>query len=92
MTKDQIRAAQRIGLSVLEVIEEAGELGAPSGPMYAALNAQGCSLSQYQSLMGTLQSRGFVTLQSDCYTLTPEGLKFKEQLKATLAKLSAVPA
>lgn len=92
MTKDQIIAAQKIGLAILEVIEEAGELGAPSGPMYAALNANGCSLSQYQSLMETLQRRGFVNLQDHCYTLTPAGKTFMVDLKRTLAKVEAAQA
>jgi hypothetical protein len=84
MTIEQIRAAQKIGLSVLETIEEAGALGAPSGAIYAALMTQGCSLNQYQSLMAPLERRGFITLEGDCYTLNASGSVFIQQLRKAL--------
>jgi hypothetical protein len=92
MTIEQIRAAQKIGLSVLEAIEEAGELGAPSGVIYAALMTKGCSLPQYQSLMAPLESRGFVTLSDDCYTLNSSGRAFIQQLRKTLGHAAVAAA
>ncbi len=90
MTIDQIRAAQRIGLAVLESIQAAGELGAPSGVLYAALQQTGCSLSQFQSLMAPLEGRGFVTQENHCFTITKAGEAFINQLRSVLAQ--AAPA
>jgi hypothetical protein len=85
MTPQQIAATQRIGLMVLETIEEQGEQGAPSGPMYAAMNAHGCTLSQYQSLMGTLLGRDFVSMpEPDVYAITDGGRQFIKKLRAAL--------
>jgi hypothetical protein len=97
LTTSQIAAAQRIGLHILDAIDEAGELGAPSGVMYAALMAQGCSLQQYQSIMAPLERRGFVTVDGDCYFMTAAGREFKEKLCASLgpdaaARDAAVPS
>lgn len=84
MTPEQIKAAQRIGLIVLEAIRDAGPMGAPSGVLYAALMGQGCTLSQYQSLMAPLERRGYVLLEDHCYTLTSTGQAFITQLKQTV--------
>jgi len=85
MTTEQIKTAQTIGLAVLESIESAGELGAPSGVIYAGLMSQGCTLSQYTSLMAPLERRGFVCLDGDCYTITQQGKDFMGRLKAAIA-------
>jgi len=85
MTKDQIQAAQRIGLVVLETIDGADELGAPGGVLYAGLMTQGCTLNQFQSLMGTLQGRGFVRLEGECYHVTASGKTFIQVLQRTVA-------
>ncbi|CAN7631474.1 hypothetical protein LJR189_004781 [Acidovorax delafieldii] len=84
MTPEQIKAAQRIGLTVLEAIRDAGPTGAPSGVLYAALMGQGCTFSQYQSLMAPLERRGYVQLEHQCYTLTSTGQAFINQLKQTV--------
>lgn len=86
MTNDQIRAAQKIGLAVMESIQEAGELGAPSGVLYAALQQTGCTLSQFQSLMRPLEGRGFVTQEGNCFTITTTGDAFITQLRSILAR------
>ena len=83
-TSAEIRAAQRIGLIVMETIIDADEMGAPSGLLYAALMSKGCSLSQYQSLMAPLERRGFVTLSGDCYHSTPAGVEFAAKLRKVL--------
>jgi predicted oxidoreductase (fatty acid repression mutant protein) len=51
--------AQRIALSkiilaVYETIKEAGEQGAPSGVIYAALMGFGCSLEQYNAIIDAM--------------------------------------
>jgi hypothetical protein len=50
---DRKRAARILALLkiVLETVEEAGEEGAPSGPMYAALQTAGVSLEAYESIV-----------------------------------------
>lgn len=85
MTREQILAAQRIGAVVLETIQDAGELGAPSGVIYAALQTQGCTLNQYQSLLAPLVSRGFVVNDDHSLTMTSAGKAFLPKLKASIA-------
>lgn len=85
MTPEQIKAVQRVSLVLLETIEAEGDLGAPSGPMFAALQTQGCTMSQYQQLMGQLEHRGFVTRSDHCYTITPAGKNFRAKLQKAVA-------
>jgi len=88
MTKEQVVAVQRVALAVLESIEEAGPLGAPSGILYAALMGQGCTLTTYQQLMDPMVTRGFLILEQDCYTMTDGGRVFMKGLKAKTAQAS----
>lgn len=89
MTPEQITLAQKLGLAVLESIQEAGALGAPSGVLYAAMQHHGCQLSQYQSLMAPLEQRGYVNLEHDCYTITGSGVGLITNLRRTLASVNA---
>lgn len=84
MTPEAIRSTQRIGLAVLESIADAGDFGAPSGILYAGLMSQGCSLTQYQSLMSPMEHRGFVQQLGDCYHITPSGIEFARKLRKIL--------
>jgi hypothetical protein len=59
--------------AILETVQEAGPLGAPSGPMYLALNKLGLTLDSYTSLMAALTQIGLLYKSGDCYTLTPKG-------------------
>lgn len=88
MTKDQIFAVQRVALALLEAIDEAGPLGAPSGILYAALMGQGCTLDTYKQIMDPMVSRGFLVLEHDCYTMTVFGRVFMQGLKAKTAQAS----
>ena len=67
VTKQQLATIRAVSQAVVETVREAGAHGAPSGVMYAALMAHGCTLSQYQSLMHALVSAGKVVLRHDCY-------------------------
>jgi predicted transcriptional regulator len=89
MNEHQIQAAQRIGLALLESIEESGELGAPAGILYAAMMAQGCSLNQFESLMAPVERRGYVTRSMDCYTITPSGSEFISKLRKSVEAVKA---
>jgi len=72
MTRDQIKALQSIAAGIIQSAREY----APAGVIYAALQAQGCRLSQFQSIMGTLVRQGFLTHDAEAhtYTATPAGL------------------
>jgi len=82
MPNIQIRAMRVIINAVLSSIDAAGDLGAPSGALYAALQAQGASLSQFQRIMGELGTMGLVTQFAETYTLTDRGC---EQLRSMTA-------
>ena len=63
----QADALRHIVSAVVETIRESGPLGAPSGVLYAALMAQGCTLNQFESLMGALVRARAVRKQGECY-------------------------
>jgi hypothetical protein len=65
MTKGQ--ATAQVLMALVETVREAGPLGAPGGVMYAALMTQGCTLEQFEKLMGTLLRIGVVRKSGDCY-------------------------
>jgi len=67
MNTTQVQALRMIVDAVLDSIRAAGDMGAPSGVLYAALNAQGCTLSQYQSLMSALERAGKVRSDGNLY-------------------------
>lgn len=72
ITKKQLETIQAVAAAVVDTVREAGEFGAPSGGLYAALMAHGCTLSQYQSLMRALVSAGKLVLRHDCYFIAAE--------------------
>lgn len=43
---------------IVEAVKDMGAMGAPSGPMYAALMSTGMTLDQYQTIMDGLVSSG----------------------------------
>jgi len=51
--------------AVYETIKDMGKDGAPSGILYAGLMAKGCSLNQYNSLIGLLIKAGKVRQAGD---------------------------
>lgn len=82
MDKNTIELLQRIGLGVLEAVEAAGETGAPGGPLYAAMNAHGASLNQFNSIMDGLVNRGMLARDEwHCYHMTAAGEQFKQALQ-----------
>ena len=76
---------QRLGLAVLETVQESGQIGAPSGHLYAALMVHGATLSQYQSFMATLTRTGLLVLGGQCYTITDKGRSVMEILRRQFA-------
>lgn len=61
MTTQQTRALALIAAAVLDAVAAAGPTGAPAGVLYAAMMARGCTLSQFESLMGALVGIGKLT-------------------------------
>lgn len=80
MTKNQIQALQNIAKGIIESASDS--IGAPSGVVYAALMAQGASLSQFNSIMDTLTRKGFLTHDIDCHTYhaTPIGIQWAAKI------------
>lgn len=72
MTPQQVKALQ----SVAKAIIESCKTFAPGGVIYAALMAQGCTLNQFEQIMGQLVNAGMLTQDGECYTATDKGNKF----------------
>ena len=66
MTPQQIQAVRAIARAIVEAVREVGT--APAGPMYAALMGQGCTLNQFQQIMGQLTRAGFLTHDEEGHT------------------------
>jgi hypothetical protein len=66
--KTSEQAQMAIALALLETIKEAGENGAPSGPMYMAVQQSiGLSLDDYEAMMRAIVRTGFVRHEAYCY-------------------------
>ena len=63
-TKEQIMAYLQVIRAVADTIREACQRDpngwCPAGPVFAALQAHGCSLERYQGIIGKLQGAGMV--------------------------------
>lgn len=53
--------------AVLASVKAAGSLGAPAGTLYAALMAYGCTLEQFESIMGALVRIGMLKKRGHLY-------------------------
>ena len=68
MTVQQIQAIRAIGKAIIDTVKDSSPaVGAPGGHLYAALMASGCTLSQFQSIMGTLVRAGYLRQSGECY-------------------------
>jgi hypothetical protein len=92
LSRAPIHALITVSLGVIEAVEAAGEQGAPGGVLYAAMQAHGASLSQFQSLMLTLTNPGYLVLDGDCYRCTSKTQELKTKLTETLAGFAAFAA
>lgn len=66
-TTTEMIALIKIMTALTAAVKEAGEQGAPSGPMYAAVMTHGVSLEQYQRMMGVLVNAGILRLSNHVY-------------------------
>jgi len=64
-TEKQMQAIRAIADAITESVKEAGELGAPSGIVYAALMTYGCTLNQYQQFISALVRTGKLRQEGD---------------------------
>ena len=60
MNEQQIQAVKLAARMILETVQEMGGDGAPSGIVYAALNAHGMSLMTYQSIIDSMKRQGLI--------------------------------
>jgi hypothetical protein len=67
LTPQQRTALGLIARATIDAVQAAGPDGAPAGVLYAALMQQGCTLSQFQSLMGALVRTGKLRAEGDLY-------------------------
>ena len=71
MTSTQKHAAvdalKAICDAVVELVRASGSLGKPSGELYAFLMKYGCTLEQFEMLMGVLVDAGKVTKRWQLY-------------------------
>lgn len=67
LAPSQSKALALLVSAVVDSVAVAGPLGAPAGVLYSALMAHGCSLSQFQSLMGALVRLGKLRQEGDLY-------------------------
>ncbi len=66
MTEAQkISALKQVCDAVIDAVKTAGELGAPSGSVYAALMAFGCKIEQYEMLIDILIKAGKLRKQGN---------------------------
>jgi hypothetical protein len=78
------RAAATAIAAILKIVEESGPNGAPAGPMYAAMMTVGCTLEQFQGMMGTLVAAGLLRLSHHCYFLTPKAQELLKEARTTV--------
>tara|TARA_R110000868_G_scaffold78507_1_gene223996 strand:- start:511 stop:729 length:219 start_codon:yes stop_codon:yes gene_type:complete len=68
MNTEQMQIVKRIARHILATISEVGV--APASAIYLALQEQGATLNQFNSIMTTLVEKGYVTSENDAYQIT----------------------
>lgn len=66
-TAEQLHALRLIVRAVIDTVKETGDRGAPAGVLYAAMQAQGCSKNQFDSLMGALCHQGKLRYEPESF-------------------------
>ena len=51
---------------ILGAAKAAGPMGAPSGPIYAAMMTEGMRLEPYLAIVDMLTRHGYITVKYDC--------------------------
>jgi len=68
-TSQQQQALKLVVDCILDAARTAGPLGAPSGIIYAALNAHGLTLDAYESILASMTRLGMVKVEHDLVKL-----------------------
>lgn len=66
-TEQEKKAVLAVCSAVIDAVEAGGDQGAPGGILYAALMAHGCTLHQFEMIMGTLVRTGVLVKRGQCY-------------------------
>jgi predicted transcriptional regulator len=74
-----------VTLAILETVVEAGDQGAPSGPMYAAVMGQ-IDLQMYEAITETLVSKGLLTQSGHVFRATKTGVLLMQKANEALGK------
>lgn len=73
MTPEQIRILKQIADLIVQAIAETGKVGMPAGTLYAALMAQGCTMSMFDQIMAGLVSAKKVEKRGQLYFAITSG-------------------
>ncbi len=65
--EEQYRLVKQVADSIIESVKACGKDGAPGGILYSALMTQGCTIHQFNSLMGGLCAAGKLRKSGDLY-------------------------
>jgi hypothetical protein len=82
------KIAAHLVLSTLKEVD-ADQVPVPEGTIYAGLLAHGCTLPQYQDLMGSLERVGMVSREGHQAMLRPKGKDAVDRLASEIADLKA---
>jgi hypothetical protein len=69
MNQEQIKLLRMVADAILASVKAAGPLGATGGIIYAALMAHGCTLHQFEQIMGGMVRAGLLTQHGHLYRL-----------------------
>ncbi len=67
MTQEQIKAIREVAGAIIDTVKASEPLGAPGGTMYAALMAHGCTIQQFEQIMGGLVRANLLRKQGEVY-------------------------
>lgn len=67
MTPAQIELLQKVVGAIKSAIQAGGPMGTPGGTLYAALMAYGCTLSQFETIVGGMVKAGILKRRGDLY-------------------------
>ncbi len=87
MTAQQAKGIRQVMAGIVESAIAGGELGAPSGVVYSALMAHGCTLNQFQSLTASMVKAGIIEERGHCFHVTQRG---RDWLEVVNGKYSGV--
>ncbi len=65
---EQIKAVRMIADAIVDAVK-ASPMGAPAGPMYAAMMGAGCTLDQFNQFTGALIQVGKIHRRGDLFFL-----------------------